>query len=218
MEAYKLQSTSNFRISENMSVLDEILETGINVVSWERKPILDITTYLKDPLWKSFNEWEMYLKGPQMLPHLIEDLKKHLPVYGEEKNPLIEDIEILIKKSFSLEPHNPLHIQFSKVENGMCRLFHVDHLRLRLLCSYRGDGTQWLENTNVNRKGLGKGCNHKIIKDAMEIRTAKAYDVIFLKGEKFPRNEKNGVVHRSPPLHSPDKWRLLLKIDSGKDW
>mgnify|MGYP001279277976 CR=1 FL=1 len=34
----------------------------------------------------------------------------------------------------------------------MCRLFHEDNNHQRLLCTYLGSGTEWIEDSFVNRK------------------------------------------------------------------
>ncbi len=45
-------------------------------------------------------------------------------------------------------------VRLERVEDDGCALFHADSLRLRLLCTYAGPGTQWLENFNVRREQL----------------------------------------------------------------
>ena len=80
----------------------------------------------------------------------------------------------------------------------MCRLFHIDNLRQRLLCTYLGPGTEWLDQSNVNWDGLGKGCNKKIVKDLKIVNQTKSGELIMLYGLKHELNLP--IVHRSPEI------------------
>ena len=110
-----------------------------------------------------------------------------------------------------MSKRNRMKLQILPVNSNMCRLFHEDYYRQRLLCTYLGPGTEWLDHDNVNRAGLGRGRNDNIVKDESKINRAKTFDVILLKG---PRTKSGlGVVHRSPPVQKTDQIRVLLKID-----
>ena len=94
----------------------------------------------------------------------------------------------------------------------MCRFFHEDFYRQRLLCTYLGPGTEWLDHSNVNRKALGKGCNANIVKDLNLVNRSKEFDVLLLKGATYEGDEQS-VIHRSPPIEKEGTTGVLLKID-----
>ena len=73
-------------------------------------------------------------------------------------------------------------------------------------------GTEWIENVNVNRKGLGKGQNAEVVKDFSEVKQADIFDLLLLRGERF-NHECHGAVHRSPPIEVSKENRILLKIE-----
>ena len=105
-----------------------------------------------------------------------------------------------------------MNIRIEVVHTNKCRLFHEDYYRQRLLCTYIGPGTEWLDHSNVNREALGKGCNEKIVKDFSKINKAEEFEVLLLKGAKFGEDSIS-VVHRSPAIEKEKKTRVLLKID-----
>lgn len=203
----------------NEDVLSEIQRDQVNLSVWKRSEQKAILDYIKKSSWEEFRDYTFSFSDVASLDVGLKSLQEKLPLSAEaQSKALLDEIKFLAQQMLFIEPHQSLKVQFSKVDTHMCQLFHVDYLRLRLLCTYRGEGTQLLDNEFVQRKGLGKGCNGKIIKDKTKIQTASCFDVLCLKGERYPGNDKNGVVHRSPAMESKEHWRLLLKIDSGKNW
>jgi hypothetical protein len=105
-------------------------------------------------------------------------------------------------------------LTLARPSDQMCPLFHVDSVNLRLIVTLHGPGTEWLADSDVNRKQLGKGSNHKILRDGALIQQLKTFQVAFLKGEEYPGNYGKGLVHRSPALTSVDEARWIFRLDS----
>jgi len=141
-------------------------------------------------------------------------LDQHLPdgPIADEKKVLIDDILRLATLFEATTKSDNIKLQLEVVTTDMCRLFHADYYRQRLLCTYLGPGTEWLDHSNVNRHALGKGRNNNIVKDETAINRANTFDVLILKGQNFGEGEL-AVVHRSPPIILQNKTRVLLKID-----
>ena len=141
-------------------------------------------------------------------------LDQHLPngPIANEKKILIDDILRLATLFETTIKSGNIKLQLEIVTTDMCRLFHADYYRQRLLCTYLGPGTEWLDHSNVNRNALGKGRNNSIVKDETAIKQANTFDVLILKGQNFGEGEL-AVVHRSPPIIRHNKTRVLLKID-----
>ena len=186
---------------------------GEDVVIEHREEIPEIVQYLNntiDQLQPLRYEIGKVFDTEETFKNLINDLPNG-SVKGQ-KEYFIEDIIRLGKLFFESKKNTKMNIQIEIVKTNMCRLFHADCYRQRLLCTYMGPGTQWLDNSNVNRKALGKGSNAHIVKDFNKINQAKAFEVILLKGKKYGGDEL-GIVHRSPPIEQESKTRVLLKID-----
>lgn len=111
--------------------------------------------------------------------------------------------------------------RFDVVRGDSCRKFHADYVAIRLLVTYAGPGTEWIEDADADRSFLGRqdldvqGCNAGVVREPSAIHRAVAGDVLVLKGAAFPRNEGRGAIHRSPPLEHLGRRveRLVLRID-----
>jgi len=94
-----------------------------------------------------------------------------------------------------------------------CPRFHVDRTHLRLLCTYRGPGTEWLTNEQVDRDAQGSGAPNGRIVRFGEPSRFEPFWVGIMKGDAYPGNAGRGLVHRSPPIGSSGRTRLLFCLD-----
>jgi hypothetical protein len=100
----------------------------------------------------------------------------------------------------------------------MCRKFHEDYLRFRLLTTYFGPGTEWVPEQAVDRRALARRieCAHEsnrsVVPDASQIRRSAPRDVILMKGVLHP--ERRGAIHRSPPIQESGLRRIVLSLST----
>ena len=179
----------------------------------ERTRVEEIESYLANVIEELTSFIHVFYEGID-LQSTYDLLDQHLPdgPIAGEKGILIDDILRLTKLFEATTKSGKVKLQLEIVTTDMCRLFHVDHYRQRLLCTYFGPGTEWLDHSNVERSALGGGDNNRIVRDANAINRANTFDVLFLKGKKYGEGEL-AVVHRSPPIMHQNKTRVLLKID-----
>ncbi|WP_018717732.1 DUF1826 domain-containing protein [Arhodomonas aquaeolei] len=126
----------------------------------------------------------------------------------------IEDIALLARLFSGLIDTDAMALRLETSTGDGCRRFHVDQVGLRLVCTYRGPGTEWLGNDEVARSALYAGASNGAICRTHTPRRLSAPDVAIMKGERFPGNEGNGLVHRSPPLRGSGRTRVLLCLDA----
>ena len=88
--------------------------------------------------------------------------------------------------------------------------FHVDHVPLRLISTYAGVASEWLEEGGMDRRRLGDAQAEP--RDSERIQRLQAGWVALAKGEKWSGNEGAGLIHRSP-TPPPGERRLLLTLD-----
>ncbi|CAO3428916.1 DUF1826 domain-containing protein [Azospirillum endophyticum] len=127
--------------------------------------------------------------------------------------PLLTDIVALVRLYADIVGCMAVRLRLDSLPGNGCRFFHVDHVGLRLLCTYRGAGTQWLPDGAVTRSALGRGDNDAVLSDPGHIQSLRAGHVALLKGEGWPGNRGHGLVHRSPPADPSGAPRLLLCLD-----
>jgi len=98
-----------------------------------------------------------------------------------------------------------------------CQRFHADNVLMRLVCTYRGPGTQWLNEDNLNRSAADtRGThNHDIVLRPEETCQAKEWEVLVMKGR---RSRGVPLYHKSPPPEPNDPKSLVLKFDLLDRW
>lgn len=193
------------------SLVEAILKPCVVVETRERVP--EITEYLQNTL-DQIRPFTYIIDDVFDAKQTFEVLDQYLPNSPDpsQKNHFMHDIVRLCTLFARSKVSTKMKIQIEIVKTNKCRIFHEDFYRRRLLCTYMGPGTEWLDHSNVNRSALGKGCNSNIVKDFTKINRAKEFEVVLLKGAKCGQGEIS-VVHRSPPIEKEKLTRVLLKID-----
>lgn len=130
------------------------------------------------------------------------------------KMKFIQDVVNVSQVFFEITGAEKIRLVLKIVSDDACRKFHTDGYDLRLLCTYRGPGTEWIEDRYVNRDRLIHGSNEQIVRDLSKVQRTEAFEVSVLKGEHSKSMQRAGIVHRSPPLEGlTDVRRLLLRLD-----
>ncbi|MEL7183288.1 MAG: DUF1826 domain-containing protein, partial [Pseudomonadota bacterium] len=79
------------------------------------------------------------------------------------------------------------------------RKFHIDALTSRLVCTYRGTGTQY--GTSLDGD------------DPRRVFTVQTGAPILLRGTLWPGHPSSGLLHRSPPIEGTGESRLVMVLD-----
>jgi len=224
MSSAALDSLTNMPCvaSRDSDVLREILEDGVLLTRWERTahpgagPGLRALLQLRQPVGIDTKSRE-----PE---GFNQQLREAVGRAGLEEQSslqvLAEDVCELASLFADISGRDHLRLRFERVEDDGCALFHVDTLPMRMLCTYFGPGTQWLEEDNVRRDQLGSRgrsldeANAAMVIDSEKIQTAPAWHVLIFKGRLWDgHGYQDGLVHRSAPVRHPQDYRLRLTID-----
>ena len=123
-----------------------------------------------------------------------------------ERQLLLDDICLLAHEFNELFASAYLRLRFDVITTNKCPKFHIDHVAARLLCTYRGVGTECSFLDVQNRP--------------TEVFFTPKCSAFVLRGAKWPTNFANNLVHRSPEINDEHEPRLLLVLDpadSGDD-
>jgi hypothetical protein len=113
-------------------------------------------------------------------------------------------------------------LRLEVVGQAMCPRLHVDRVGIRLLCTYRGPGTEWVDDVAVDRGRLGARArglpdeNSGLLGPGSRIEIIPPFAVALLKGSLWQGNGGRGVIHRSPAVTPGETPRILLAMDA--DW
>lgn len=117
----------------------------------------------------------------------------------QERNQLTADIAGLAELFSQIMKVNYLRLRLDVVQTNACRKFHVDAVRARLVCTYRGTGTQ-----------LGLSDQNDEPQCLLTLPTGIP---IVLRGTKWPEFPRSGLLHRSPPIEGTGETRFVIVID-----
>lgn len=213
LENCVIKSASSEQAS-SADILKRILADETNIAIWQR-PQNPAPQAIHELIHSSFNALQCVFHKNQKLDAIAAYFDEHLQLTAPDAFFLVQDIMNLAELFLSLDHSQTIGIRLEKITHDNCKAFHVDYLSLRMLCTYHGKATEWIDNSSVDRTGLGKNNNDLVVRDSHQIQSFQTNWVGILKGENFKNNQKRGIVHRSPQITgttaSP---RILLRIDS----
>ncbi len=208
------QATSNCAIADDPLGLTRIFDPEIQLAQWRRPA---------EPLiadWLGVHASDLGSGLRQTLtPGQQPDLGR-LPG-GARRAALTADIALLAEMLRELLDATSIGFRLEVVGKAMCPRLHVDRVGIRLLCTYRGPGTEWVEDASVDRRFLGAASGGQpdetsgLLLAGHRIEAIPPFAVALLKGSLWQGNEGRGIVHRSPAVAAEQAPRVLLAMDAG---
>lgn len=184
------------RQARDPSVLRQIGAAGVAAAIWQRKPMAE------------FSDWISGLPAAQLpvLRSLVTVGSVEACIHaacdnagtpaGQMRDMFASDVAALAYIMSEVMGAPLLQLRLDVVVTDACRRFHVDNMRARMLCTYRGAGTQLAQ----------PGQEHT----PLEMAPGAA---AILRGKLWQAPEAVGLLHRSPPISGTGQTRLLLVID-----
>jgi len=207
-----LNATTCAAIGDDALDLTRIFEPAIQVAQWRRRPAPEIADWL-DTHVNSLGTGLRQTLSPGQTPEL-----GRLPA-GAGREALAEDLRLLAEMLGELLDATTIGFRLEIVRQAMCPRLHVDRVGIRMLCTYRGPGTEWVEAHDVDRRFLGAGSGglpddtSGLLRPGYRIESIPPFTVALLKGTLWQGNTGRGIVHRSPTVQSPP--RILVALDAG---
>lgn len=195
-------------------VLAGIYEPEVNLAVWQRGARPAVSAHCSSLLQ---HRHPLALRTTVSVDALRNAPEATLPA-ALAQGPLGADIALLVDMFACLFELEQVGLRLLVLDHAMCPRFHVDRVHCRLLATYGGAGTQWLRDSQLSQPwrdmltAAEQGCNAAKIELDACTASIGCMDVALLKGEIWPDNAGNGLVHRSPQPGSGDK-RLLLTLD-----
>ncbi|MEM1144290.1 MAG: DUF1826 domain-containing protein [Pseudomonadota bacterium] len=117
----------------------------------------------------------------------------------DERSRLIDDVTVMIELFADLMSTPFVSLRLEAVNSNACRKFHIDAVTARLICTYRGAGTQY-----------GIAVDEQPPTTFASVPTG---DPILLRGTRWPENPQSGLRHRSPPIEGTGATRFVMVLD-----
>jgi hypothetical protein len=187
------------RVSNSPDVLDAIRDPDCNLAIWERAPFADFA-----PLTGGEPVDIRFETTPDDLPaRLMAALVANGFAAPELFEALIIDAALLARRFCAAMDLSQIELRLEVVRTDSCRKFHADYVSARLITTYVGAGTDWLDDSEVSRIAAGGG-------EPERFNRMAAFDVGLFKGKLATERP---AIHRSPPIAGTGAARLLLVLN-----
>ena len=185
-------------------ILGKIYQRDCRIAVWRRQLSQGIKTYVCGLDGSNTMLAGAGLRMVLQPKELMAELEKILPD-GPGRDELLADIQQLLEMFCCLFDLTSAGIRLRLLQHAMCPKFHVDQIPCRLVVSYRGPGTQWLDAWEDSLADLSGNIRHAY-QQLME------GDVALLKGDGWENSPCGGLIHRSPQPEE-GQWRLFMSLD-----
>ncbi|MDP2561360.1 DUF1826 domain-containing protein [Psychrobium sp. 1_MG-2023] len=199
---------------DSPEVLTEIYQEETNIAIWQRTFSSELTVAVDEFIRSTTRKKTVLAVTPE---NTRDELCK---AFGatEAVEALSEDVALLVEMFCALFGLKRAGLRLTELDRAMCPRFHVDRIPCRLITTYSGVGTQWLEHHEVDRTKLGTGNagmsdeTSGLFSDESKVMQLNHGDVALMKGELWDDHEGAGLVHRSPTLINGER-RLIVTLD-----
>lgn len=200
-------------IGTSVGSLVRIFEPGVQIAWFERPQDPGITHYLEAVSGRLGSGRSCVVHSDDHHPEL------ELPDHAG-RDALRSEIGWLTQVYTDLLGCPSAALRIEVLERPMCPRFHVDRTGIRLVCTWRGPGTEWLHDDWVDRSRLGAGSRGLADEDSGLMRPGAVVErlptcaVGLLKGSLWQGNAGRGAIHRSPQLAASEERRVMFSLDA----
>lgn len=190
-------------MADDPAALSVFLRPGCAAAIWRRQPPPEVQSWLDGIDGEALPRARVILP-----PHAVGEAVQHLFDIanlpdGTERAWLQKDIVGLADIFSDLMNARYLRLRLDAVTTNACRKFHIDAVTARLVCTYRGTGTQY----GISTEGH----------EPRRVFTTQTGAPIVLRGTLWPAEPSSGLLHRSPPIEGTGETRLVLVLDPVDD-
>lgn len=172
-------------LGDSSDVLCEIFRNDVNLAVWQRPTNPELLRYT------SQLPADLLIKRMLPLDEIEPTLQRLLPD-GEGKDALAADIYDAAQMLGCVMDTDTIGVRLAVLQQAQCPKWHTDAVMLRLLITYQGEGTQYLQD------GLGSNACQVV-----------PQHIALLKGSAWS-DKSMAIVHRSPPGLAR---RVVLTLD-----
>ena len=190
-------------INENIDGLYAIIQPLVPAVIWRRTPLSKFQTWIDSLPDEELPSARIALPLDKIHDVLTEVMKISSTPACVQREMLIDDIAALANVFAEINQTTFLRLRLEVINSNKCSKFHIDAVTTRLVCTYRGPGTQYCFSIDEF--------------DPSNIFDVPTSSPIVMRGTLWPTAERSDLLHRSPPIEGSGKTRLLLVLDPIND-
>lgn len=172
-------------VAERPEDLDVFFAPGVAAAIWQRRPKSGFKRWIEmlDP--KQLPCCRLIL-APNDVTCAVTEVCEDAGMPSDDwRGSLVADITVLAEIFAGMMRAKFLRLRLDVVTSDACRKFHIDAVTARLVCTYRGTGTQY----GISNEGT----------EPSPVFTTPTGSPLFLRGSLWPTPPRSGLLHRSPP-------------------
>ncbi|WP_291891100.1 DUF1826 domain-containing protein [Maricaulis sp.] len=186
----------------SMGEFAPLLERGAEGLIWGRE--------LPSSVAVEMQSWNMAGAVPERFLSDAGGIRRHVDAILESwsglshnsREWLATDIAELGMAMARLLSTDTLMVRVEPVRDDACRRFHKDVVKARLICTYKGPGTEYGFADQDHDQPLTAG----------SVPTGAP---IILRGKRWPNNAETELLHRSPVIEARGESRFLVVINEA---
>jgi hypothetical protein len=184
--------------SPNPRSLHEIHDEECNLVIWQRRLEQDFSAVLAHEARDIRLDSDLQNLDKSLTQALTANRFSGKSLHGA----LVSDIALLARYFCEALRLDRFEVRLEIVTTDSCRKFHADYVSARLITTYVGPGTEWLDGADARRVAEGA--------QPRQINRLDTGDVGIFKGKLATLSP---AIHRSPPIAGTGEQRLLLVLN-----
>ena len=188
------------RVADGPEGLSAIHRPGCAAAIWQRDPQPSFQSWIDGLAPEQLPRARVILRPEDVRETALQICEASGTPDDTERARLIDDTAALADIFAGLIGMPYLRLRYDVIKTNACRKFHTDYTKARLICTYRGIGTQYGISTDGAQPG--------------RIFTVSTGAPILLRGTLWSEHPNSGLRHRSPPIDGTDKTRLVLVLDT----
>ena len=185
--------------------LGAIARPDVELVIWRRSLPSRLQTWLERLDAALLPDLRLLVRPEDLVRAMEPPLNDRGLPKGEMRALLLCDVDDLVSAFARIARTDLVDVRLQSVSGDACWKFHRDCVEARLLTTYRGPATEWVQPRHaeaaLNAQKRFKG----------PIERLGAHDVAIFKGSCA--GPGSGIVHRSPPIAGTGRTRLLLCLN-----
>ncbi|WP_420585012.1 DUF1826 domain-containing protein [Ruegeria sp.] len=186
-------------VADTPDGLSRIEMPGCAATIWRRQLSSEVQTWVNalDPA--QLPTGRLILR-PAAVPDAVRHLFDMAGILDSAERQWLEaDIADLAARFAAIMRAPYLRLRLDAISTNACRKFHIDAIHSRLICTYRGTGTQY----GISTDG----------KDPKRVFTLATGAPMIMRGTLWPQTPPSGLLHRSPPIAGTGETRMVMVLD-----
>lgn len=180
-------------------ILSSIRSSGIGAAIWTRPLDPGFLTWIDGLPTERLPDFRAVVPVHLVEAAVIAACEAAGTPQGNARDMLTGDIGALALIFSAILSIREVRVRLEVIRETMCPKFHVDAVQARLLCTYRGSGTEYVTEAPGG--------------ETRQIRQTARGSAALFRGRLWPDAEPTGLLHRSPEVTPDGRARFLLVID-----